>query len=518
LLFKIENMKKSLLLLVLVVLVLTSISAKNYIAAVNGTSAGTGTLVSPYDIPTAISKAVAGDTVSIRGGQYMLTTQISLNRGGTSTAYISIIAFPGDERPILDFYNRGYSGTNASSERGIQVSKDYYYIYGLDITRAGDNGMNISGTHNKIQNCRFYKNCDGGLQITGSSIVTGAYNEIIDCDSYENFDYKTASGAGGNADGFSCKLTVGPGNKFIRCRSWNNSDDGYDCYGTQNDIYFEDCWVMTNGQKSYDVTDYPGGTTGTVTNQGNGNGFKVGGNASPGGATLIRCISIGHKIMSTSNKGFDQNNGVGRVFCYNCISYNDGRGYSFPYNTDPRGANTFANNISLSSGSNSFGSGTIFQTNTWNGIPVSTSDFESVMVDNSKIARNADGSLPYMGGLFRLVKNSGLIDKGTDVALPFMGSAPDLGPFEYDPTTAVVLVPDTHTDVSINYNSGNQEIAIQGSITKVEVFRITGAKVYSRNVSSESVYIQANDWSKGVYILRVISRNGTSSSKKILIN
>lgn len=507
-------MKNSLLLLMIVVLLSGSISAKNYIAAVNGTSAGTGTLVSPYDIPTAISKAVAGDTVSIRGGHYMLNSRISLSKGGTSTAYISIIAFPGDERPVLDFYNVGYSGSNSTSERGIYISKDYYYINGLDITRAGDNGMNISSSHNKIQNCRFYKNCDSGLQISGG---TGGYNEIIDCDSHDNFDYKSVP-PGGNADGFACKLTVGVGNQFIRCRSWNNSDDGYDCYGTQNDIYFEDCWVMTNGQKSYDVSDYPGVTTGTVINQGNGNGFKVGGGASPGGATLIRCISTGHKIMSTSNKGFDQNNGIGRVFCYNCISYNDGRGYSFPNNTDPRGANTFANNISLNSGSNSFGSETIFQTNTWNGISVSTSDFESVVVDNSKVARNADGSLPYMGGLFRLVKNSGLIDKGTDVALPFMGSAPDLGPFEYDPTMAVVLVPATHTDASINYNPGNQEIAIQGSITKVEAFRITGVKVYSHNVFSDSLNIPANNWPKGVYILRVTLHNGASSNKKILIN
>lgn len=507
-------MKKSLLFLLMVVLGILPISAKNYIAAVNGTSAGAGTLVSPYDIPTAISKAIAGDTVYIRGGQYMLKAQISLNKGGTATAYISIFTFPGDDRPVLDFYNRGYSGTNASSERGIQVSKDYYFIYGLDITRAGDNGMNVNSSHNKIQNCRFYKNCDSGLQITGG---TGGFNEIIDCDSHDNFDYKSSS-PGGNADGFACKLTVGVGNQFIRCRSWNNSDDGYDCYGTQNDIYFEDCWVMTNGQKSYDVTDYPGGTTGIVTNQGNGNGFKVGGNASPGGATLIRCISIGHKIMSTSNKGFDQNNGVGRVFCYNCISYNDGRGYSFPNNADIRGANTFTNNISLSSGSNSFGSGTVFQTNTWNGIPVSSADFESVAVENSKETRNADGSLPYMGGLFRLVKNSGLIDKGTDVSLPFIGTAPDLGPFEYDAITSVEIVPTVHTDLSINYYPGNQEIAIQGSITSVEIYQISGVKVYSRHNSSETQYVQVNNWSKGVYIVRVLSQNGASSIKKILIN
>jgi hypothetical protein len=490
-----------------------SISAKTYIAAVNGTSAGTGTIVSPYDIPTAISKALAGDTVYIRGGRYMMNTQISLSRGGTSAAYISIIAYPGDERPVLDFYNRGYSG-NSSALRGISVSKDYYYIYGLDITRAGDNGMHISGSYNKVRNCNFYKNCDTGLQITGGS---GSHNEITDCDSYENFDYKS-NPTGGNADGFACKLTVGAGNKFIRCRSWNNSDDGYDNYETQNDVYFEDCWVITNGQKSYDVTDYPGGTTGIVINNGNGNGFKVGGNASPGGATLIRCISIGHKIMSTSNKGFDQNNGVGRVFCYNCISYNDGRGYSFPNNTDSRGANIFANNISLSSGSNSFGSGTTFNTNTWNGIPVSAADFESVAVENSKAPRNADGSLPYMGGLFRLVKNSGLIDKGTNVSLPYLGTAPDLGPFEYDAITSVASIPATDPDITIRYCAKNLEIEGNGLVNRVDVFQVTGLHMLSQRITSNALNIRTDNWPKGVYIVRIIKQNGTSASRKILIN
>lgn len=275
---------------------------------------------------------------------------------------------------------------------------------------------------------------------------------------------------------------------------------------------------MTNGQKSYDVTEYPGGTTGVVTNLGNGNGFKVGGSASPGGATLIRCISIGHKIMSSSNKGFDQNNGVGRVFCYNCISYNDGRGFSFPNNIDPRGANTFANNISLNSGSNSFGASTVFQTNTWNGISVSTTDFESVAVDSSKVTRNADGSLPYMGGLFRLVKNSGLIDKGTDIALPFSGSSPDLGPFEYNILTSVILVPTIHSDVSIKYYPGNQEIAIKGLFTSVEIFQISGIRKYSRLISSDSLNIQANNWSRGIYLVRVMSQNGSFTCKKLLIN
>lgn len=44
--------------------------------------------------------------------------------------------------------------------------------------------------------------------------------------------------------------------------------------------------------------------------------------------------------------------------------------------------------------------------------------------------RNADGSLPDVDFL-KLKANSQMIDKGENVGLPFVGSAPDLGAFEY---------------------------------------------------------------------------------------
>ncbi|MFQ6036902.1 MAG: ankyrin repeat domain-containing protein [Sedimentisphaerales bacterium] len=48
--------------------------------------------------------------------------------------------------------------------------------------------------------------------------------------------------------------------------------------------------------------------------------------------------------------------------------------------------------------------------------------------------RNPDGSLPESDFL-RLAPGSDAIDAGTDVGLPFVGKAPDLGAFEYCPAT-----------------------------------------------------------------------------------
>jgi MYXO-CTERM domain-containing protein len=63
-------------------------------------------------------------------------------------------------------------------------------------------------------------------------------------------------------------------------------------------------------------------------------------------------------------------------------------------------------------------------------VTVSSADFVSVMESEALAPRQADGNLPNMSFL-RLVMGSDLIDKGENVGLPFSGTAPDLGPFEF---------------------------------------------------------------------------------------
>jgi len=84
--------------------------------------------------------------------------------------------------------------------------------------------------------------------------------------------------------------------------------------------------------------------------------------------------------------------------------------------------------------------------NSWDAslnVKVSDADFQSVAFKGAAScppddltcfagmasARQADGSLPVVPFL-RLANTSPLIDKGTDVGLPFAGKAPDLGAFE----------------------------------------------------------------------------------------
>ncbi len=136
-------------------------------------------------------------------------------------------------------------------------------------------------------------------------------NKFINCDSYDNYDPYSATD-GGDADGFNI---AGMQNQtdsaiLIGCRSWGNSDDGYDAWETEGIIVFQDCWSFNNGYQA----------------DGDGNGFKLGRTISPVSSTYIRqvynCIAFGNKKHGLVENG---TTGLNRV-C-NFTSYgNDGYG------------------------------------------------------------------------------------------------------------------------------------------------------------------------------------------------
>jgi hypothetical protein len=91
--------------------------------------------------------------------------------------------------------------------------------------------------------------------------------------------------------------------------------------------------------------------------------------------------------------------------------------------------------------------------NSWNGaVTLDDDDFASLerfvnSVDLLKAPRKADGSLPDLGEFLKLAEGSDLIDAGTPVSftfngitynLPFSGTAPDMGAFEFVPSTGLM--------------------------------------------------------------------------------
>jgi hypothetical protein len=384
--------------------------ATYFVSPTGSDSSTTGSIDAPYKtIGKAVTMSVAGDTIYLRGGTYSLSATVTISKSGSSSSRFHLIAYPDDTtRPLLDFSVMAEDSGN----RGIRLSGSYWTIYGLDIYKAGDNGMNVSGSNNIIEFCSFYENRDSGLQLGGGA----ANNQVINCDSYYNRD------AGqGNADGFSPKLDVGTGNYFYGCRSWQNSDDGYDGYLRPSDdvtTTYENCWAFKNGY----LKD---GSQGT----GNGNGFKMGGSDNKDlrhNVFLRNCLSFSNKV-----KGFDQNNDKGNMTLENCTGINNGTNYSISLALAAGKTATITNCVSAGTGGRSLGSFVVQVTDSWlSPFVVTNADFLSVDPAAAYGPRNADGSLPEI--LFmHLATGSDLIAGGTDVGLPYQGPAPDLGAFAY---------------------------------------------------------------------------------------
>lgn len=359
------------------------------------------------ELNTALGKVKAGETILLNGGTYAMTSKITIATSGTSDKVITLKAKDGASRPKLDFSVM----TENSANQGIVLTGDYWHIKGIDIYKAGDNGMQVKGSNNIIEFMTFSECSDSGLQLDNGA----ANNTILNCDSYFNADSTLE-----NADGFACKLNAGTGNKFIGCRAWQNLDDGWDGYlrGTDNiSTTYQNCWAVKNGYLK----------TG-VKGAGDGNGFKTGGSDDKllkHNAKYTNCIAAGNVA-----DGFDHNSNRGEVTLFNCSAYENGRNYSFS-STSPLAKLILKNSNVLGVYGTTLADIVDVTNNSWqNGITVTTDDFTSIDYAQLLGARKSDGSLPDVT-FFYLKADSDMINKGVDVGLPFNGTLPDLGAFEF---------------------------------------------------------------------------------------
>ncbi len=497
------------------------VSATSYYTSPTGTATASGSISDPLALTTAVGKLVAGDVLYVRGGTFSSGTRLNISKSGETGNLIQILAYNG-EQPVFDYSTEAYN----SSNQGVLLSGNYVHIKGIIVQGAGDNGMQVTGSNNVIEHCTFRWNCDSGLQMK-----TGSNNYILNCDSYENFDYKSTNSDGtpdygGNADGFADKQYTNTGtNTYEGCRSWYNGDDGWDHYELISNTVYKNCWCYAMAPAQFDMTNHiryatdkvyiDGFANHIIPNYGNGNGFKLGGNYTAHNAILTNCIAVGNPV-----KGFDQNNNNGTMTLYNCTSYNNK--YNYGFSNSSYGTLIIRNCASLSgTSSNSFNCKTVTnQFNTWNtGFSCTTSDFKSLDVTQMLLPRKSDGSLPDIT-LLHLVSTSSMINKGTTVDLPsyviYSGSAPDLGAYEYSVSTGVSGLL-AGSDIEVYYSSMSHVMIVKGGITQVEVFKLTGQKIYSQSGTGEVLSVSVNDWSKGAYLVRVKTQEGSVKIRKILI-
>jgi hypothetical protein len=418
---RLSKVKKRIILVVFVVIgivcstmFVTTLNAAStiYYVTPTGVSTNGGTsFCDAFDISTAVSKAVAGDTILLKSGTYIIPyvegakNTINLSSSGAQGNEITIKSV-GPKPAVLDFSFPELMWVQNSF--GLYITGSYWSLKGIDITHAGYQGVYITGANNKLENCRFYDNRNTGVEINKG----GSYTTLINCDAFKNYDPKKL---GSMADGFGPKQTMGPGNKFIGCRAWENSDDGFDCFDSPEIVTFENCWAFRNGVDVWGYGDFSG----------NGNGFKIGGNYQQANHKLNNCIAFGQP-----KKGFDQNNNSGGLTIYNCVSYANGINYGLGNNLNEGQQHILKNNISLDGVDADTIKNADESNNTWDtGFTVSSADFKSLDLQLATVLRTPNGSIPE-NKLFRLTPNSQLIDKGIDVGLKFKGIAPDLGAFE----------------------------------------------------------------------------------------
>ncbi|MBQ9201802.1 MAG: right-handed parallel beta-helix repeat-containing protein [Bacteroidales bacterium] len=518
----------------------TETATASLYVATDGHDDNPGTKEAPLaSVHKGVELLQPGDTLWIKGGRYIISERIKIPEKNTSAQNRCYMwAVPGDT-VIIDG-----SGMHHTSQNDFKMGRciyvnhlaNYWHFKGLTLCHAEDNGMKIEGSYNIVENCVFYGNNDTGLQIgmykdfsieetkelpAGTPKFNPDYqfcrgNIVINCDSYNNYDARSYNGTddGGDADGFACKLFPGPGTEFHNCRSWTNSDDGWDLYMVYHPVLIDNCWTYHNGYT-------PDGRE-----AGNGNGFKLGGGGSSGGAAFDQsvgahvvknCVSFGN-----SGKGFDQNNAYEGMYLFNCVAWDNAYNYRFPtifkyggmYIRNCIGFNpTTLNHEFLSE--NKEGS-VVPDTdyNSWTTLDgcnpykegqkvgsdkPKTRDYSSAFVslkaEDFMTPRLSDGSLPD-NGFARLTDNSVMIDIGDpivnfeperfmteeqaaaagleletldNITIPFNDDRPDFGAFESDGIPSTPDVPIT-VKATLDCLSGN---ASQEVVSSTEILPIT---------------------------------------------
>ena len=424
---------------------LPAVSASYYLSP-TGVDSNTGASNSPFaTIMHAQSVARSGDTIWLRGGSYLLS---NANFTATNDPWaivnnmtnsgISYLAYPG-ELPVFDFSNvkpTGFRVTafliNSTANRCVFEGFD---VVGVQVTiqtnhTQSENFRIAGGSFNRFERLRMHDGMANGWYLT-----SGASNLVLNCDAYNNAGLDT--GSIGNTDGFGCHPSSGgKSNILFGCRSWFNSDDGYDCINSHETVHFENCWSFYNGY-----------TNGFVNLGGDGNGFKAGGYGANGSAlpnptprhAVIHCLAVRNKASGFySNHHATGSDWISDTAYRNSVNYNMLNVSNDNLTSIPGFAHLMKNNLGYKGGTevSNLGPSNDDTVNYFN-LPVTIASNDFITLDESQLMapRQTNGDLPYIN-FARLTNTSDCIDIGTDMGFPFYGPAPDLGAFEFGPTNA----------------------------------------------------------------------------------
>jgi hypothetical protein len=350
------------------------------VVAPDGDDSGPGTLDRPLrTIQRAVDLARPGDTISVRGGTYALTDNITIAGSGTASQPITLAPHQG-ERVVVDGEKlpAGHTPVGGSiprAERGaIHMEASHWRISGLEIVN-GPYGVYCDGCNSNVfARLSTHDNYESGFQLQGAS----SDNQILNLDSYGNRDPRKN---GESADGLAVKEGSGSGNVVRGARLWNNVDDGFDAWKFTSPITIENTVAYGNGFNRWNFPDFAG----------DGNGFKLGG-GSP--APAVSHTVRGSVAFKNAKHGFTDNGNPGALALSRNSTYANA-GTGFDADTSGGTARLTGNLSVADQRPAAVGSGTVASGNSWN--IGGTWDTASVLsTDSAPLTgpRAADGSLP----------------------------------------------------------------------------------------------------------------------------
>jgi parallel beta-helix repeat protein len=188
--------------------------AATYYVSTTGSDTNSGTQAQPWlTIQKAADTVVAGDTVLVRGGEYMVygkDRQIAVKNSGTPADYITIKSYPGETVTIKGDYTK----SGQSAWYGIVIpGTSYIKIEGLTIKGFhAAVGCKAPGHHVIIQNNIAMYNSESG--ISSANAVTGTargcdYLTIEGNTVHDNGYYENGTPAIGYYEGGGSGISIG---------------------------------------------------------------------------------------------------------------------------------------------------------------------------------------------------------------------------------------------------------------------------------------------------------------------
>jgi len=118
---------------------------------------------------------------------------------------------------------------------------------------------------------------------------------------------------------------------------------------------------------------------------------------------------------------------------------------------------------------------------------------------------------------FHLLSTSPCIDTGTDIGLPFIGSNPDMGCFEYNPTAGLNAFEMNLIRIFPNPSKGVFRIQSKSSLQSIQITNLLGQHVFYKSLENTTEILDISSLNKGTYLAKIITKNGKVGVSKIII-